>query len=111
MTDMEVESPDTQDPEGLAEKITADRGRGPSEVRILGLLAAHADQFLGVREDPEEPAGFVYAWANVVLTDHGKRLMNHLPESVGSLMINYESGRWQVQEAGEIVAEGFVPFT
>lgn len=111
MTDMEVESPDTQDPEGLAEKIAEDRGRGPSEVRILGLLAAHADQFLGVREDPEEPAGFVYAWANVVLTDHGKRLMNHLPESVGSLMINYESGRWQVQEAGEIVAEGFVPFT
>jgi hypothetical protein len=111
MTDMEVESPDTQDPEGLAEKIAEDRGRGPSEVRILGLLAAHADQFLGVREDPEDPAGFVYAWASVVLTDHGKRLMNHLPESLGSLMINYESGRWQVQEAGEIVAEGFVPFT
>ena len=67
--------------------------------------------FLGVREDPEAPDGFVYAWANVALTDHGKRLMGHLPEKVGSLMVNYESGRWQVQEAGEVVAEGYVPFS
>ena len=42
---------------------------------------------------------------------HGKRLMGHLPEKVGSLMVNYESGRWQVQEAGEVVAEGYVPFS
>jgi hypothetical protein len=111
MTDIEIESPDTQDPEGLSDKVSEDNGRGPTEVRVLGLLVAHADDFLGFREDPDDPAGYIYAWANVALTDHGKRLMGHLPENVDSLMINYESGRWQVQEAGEVVAEGYVPFS
>jgi len=111
MTDIGIESPDTQDPTGLADRVLEDHERGPTEVRVLGLLVAHADDFLGVREDPEAPDGFVYAWANVALTDHGKRLMGHLPENAGSLMVNYESGRWQVQEAGEVVAEGYVPFS
>ena len=111
MTEIEIESPDTQDPTGLADRVREDHERAPTEIRILGLLVAHADDFLGVREDPVDPAGFVYAWASVALTDHGKRLMGHLPEKVGSLMVNYESGRWQVQEAGEVVAEGYVPFS
>ena len=111
MTDIEIESPDTQDPEGLAERVGKDNGRGPTGVRVLGLLVANADGFLGVREDREDPDGFVYAWSNVTLTDHGKRLMGHLPEKVGSLMVNYETGRWQVQEAGEVMAEGYIPFS
>jgi hypothetical protein len=111
MTDIEIESPDTQDPEGFAERVGEDNGRGPTGVRVLGLLIANADDFLGVREDREDPDGFVYAWSNVTLTDHGKRLMGHLPEKVGSLMVNYETGRWQVQEAGEVVAEGYIPFS
>ena len=111
MTEIEIESPDTQDPTGLADRVLEDHERAPTEIRILGLLVAHADDFLGVQEDPVDPAGFVYAWASVALTDHGKRLMGHLPEKVGSLMVNYESGRWQVQEAGEVVAEGYVPFS
>jgi hypothetical protein len=111
MTEIEIESPDTQDPTGLVEKVLENHDRGPTEIRILGLLVAHADEFLGVREDPEAPAGLVYAWGNVVLNDRGKRLMGHLPEKVGSLMVNYESGRWEVQEAGEVVAEGYIPFS
>src|SRR3954452_7501775 len=98
MIDMEIVSPDTQDPDGLPDELSTEPSRQRTDVRILGLIVAHADEFLGVREDQEDPSGYVYAWSGVALTDHGKRLMGHLPENVGSLMINYESGRWQVQE-------------
>ena len=55
MTEIGIESPDTQDPTGLADRVREDHERGPTEIRILGLLVAHADDFLGVREDPEAP--------------------------------------------------------
>jgi hypothetical protein len=111
MTEMEIERPDTQDPGGLPDEVSADPSRERTNVHVLGLLVAYADDFLGVREDPEDPAGYVYAWSGIALTDHGKRLMGHLPDNVGSLMVNYESGRWQVQEAGAVVAEGYIPFS
>jgi hypothetical protein len=59
MTDMEIERPDTQDPGGLPDEVSVDPSRERTNVHVLGLLVAYADDFLGVREDPEDPAGYI----------------------------------------------------
>ncbi|HSK39372.1 MAG TPA: hypothetical protein VK943_06365 [Arenibaculum sp.] len=111
MTGETIAPPDTGDIGGLPEELVTDRARERIPVRVLGLVVAHADDFDGVREDAEDPNGFTYVWTGVEMTQDGQRLMRPLEARVGRLLLNFESGRWQVREGGEILSEGYIAFT
>lgn len=111
VTGDKIAPPDSGDIGELPEELVTDRARERIPVRILGLVVAHADDFEGVQEDAEDPNGFVYVWTGVDMTQDGLRLMRPLDARIGRLLLNFESGRWQVREGGEVLSEGYIPFT